>query len=172
MALIGPEIFKAYKEAKAKFPDFNTWVAEAIRAEFGDDYVAPLMTAKILATTRLPWENPTVFENVALTLNGREVFPDVEQDISVKEIAFAVRCMKSEYPEEDFNDYVCQYFAAEAGEEGIAVLPEELSSAQRFIPLLYLDKEQQSIQNEYLAEIRDYVTYMSSASGLEKGESN
>lgn len=172
MAFIGPEIFAEYKKAKEKFKDFDTWVAEAVRSEFGDDLVAPLMAAKIAKTTRLPWENPVVFENVALVLNGREVIPDVTQDISVKEIAFAVKCLRTEFPDDDFNDYVCQYFAAEAGEEGMTVLPPELKSAQRFIPPIFLNKEQQAIQNEYLEETKVYVEYMSSASGLTKGDND
>ena len=167
---IGPEIFTEYDKAKQKFKDFDTWVAEAIRAEFGDDLVGPLMAAKIAKTSRLPWENPTVFENIVLVLNGRDALPDIDQDVSVKEIAFAVKCLKKEFPDDDFNDYVCQYWAAESGEEGIAVLPPELKSAQRFIPAIYLSKEQQSIQNAYLEEIRDYVNIMSEASGLEEGQ--
>lgn len=91
---IGPEIFTEYDKAKQKFKDFDTWVAEAIRAEFGDDLVAPLMAAKIAKTSRLPWENPTVFENIVLVLNGRDALPDIDQDVSVKEIAFAVKCLK------------------------------------------------------------------------------
>lgn len=167
---IGPEIFTEYNKAKQKFKDFDTWVAEAIRAEFGNDLVAPLMAAKIAKTSRLPWENPTVFENIVLVLNGRDALPDIDQDVSVKEIAFAVKCLKKEFPDDDFNDYVCQYWAAESGEEGIAVLPPELKSAQRFIPAIYLNKEQQSIQNAYLEEIRDYVSIMSEASGLKEGQ--
>lgn len=59
--------------------------------------VAPLMSAKIAKTSRLPWDNPIVFENIALTLNGRPVLPDVDQDISVKELAFAVTCLKKNF---------------------------------------------------------------------------
>lgn len=163
---IGPEIFREYNKAKKKFPDLDTWVAEAIRSEFGEDLLGPIMAAKIAKTSRLPWENPTVFENIVLVLNGREVIPDVDQDVTIKEIAFAVKCLKAEFPDEEFNDYICQYFAAEAGEEGIAILPPELASGQRFIPPLFLNKEQQSIQNEYLAEIKDYVAFMSGATSL------
>nr|DAV70721.1 MAG TPA: hypothetical protein [Caudoviricetes sp.] len=162
--LIGNEIFRAYDDAKKKFKDFDTWVAEAIRDEFGEDMVAPLMSAKIAKTSRLPWDNPIVFENIALTLNGRPVLPDVDQDISVKELAFAVTCLKKEFPNDEFDDKVIQYFAAEAGEEGIAILPPELKDAQRFIPPIFLNKEQQSIQRAYLEEIKDYIEIMTSAS--------
>lgn len=162
---IGPEIFKLYDAAKKKFPDFDTWVAEAISSEFGHDKLGPLMTAKILKTTRGPWEKPDIFEKIALVINGREVIPDVDQDISIKEIVFAVRVIQKEFPDDEFNDSVCQYFAAEAGEEGILVLPPELSAAQRYMPVLYLSKEQQSIQNAYLEECKIYADYMMEVSG-------
>lgn len=163
---IGPEIFREYKKAKKRFPDIDTWVAEAIRSEFGEDLLGPIMAAKIAKNSRLPWENPEVFENIVLVLNGREALPDIEQDVTIKEIAFAVKCLRDEFPKEKFNDYVCQYFAAEAGEEGIAVLPPELASAQRFIPPIFLNKEQQEIQNAHLEEIRDYINFLSSATNM------
>lgn len=163
MAYIGREIFAEYRKAKAKFKDFDTWEAEAVRDEFGVELQAPLMAAKICNTTRLPWENPEVFENIALVLNGREAIPDVDQDISIKEIAFAVRCLREEFPDEEFNDYICKYFAAEAGEEGIVVLPPDLKSGQRFIPPIFLTDEQQDIQKAYADEVTTYVKYMSDA---------
>lgn len=162
--LIGREIFHAYADAKKKYSDFDTWIAEAIRDEYGEDMVAPLMSAKIAKTSKLPWDNPVVFEKIALTLNGRMVLPDIDQDISVKEIAFAVKCLKQEFPDDDFDTKVLQYFAAEAGEEGIAILPPELKEAQSLIPPIFLNKEQQAIQNAYLDEIKDYVEVMTSAS--------
>ena len=116
MAFIGKEIFTEYKKAKSKFADFDTWIAESIREEYGPEFVAPLMAAKICKTTRLPWENVEVFENVALVLNGREALPGIDQEISIKEIAFAVATLKQEFPDDEFNDFICQYFAAEAGE--------------------------------------------------------
>lgn len=163
MAFIGKEIFTEYNKAKSKFADFDTWIAESIREEYGPEFVAPLMAAKICKTTRLPWENVEVFENVVLVLNGREALPGVDQEISVKEIAFAVATLKQEFPNDEFNDFICQYFAAEAGEEGIVVLPEELSAGQRYIPMIYLNEEQQHVQKLYLEEIRDYVNIMMSA---------
>ena len=163
MAFIGKEIFTEYKKAKAQFSDFDTWIAEAIREEYGPEFVAPLMAAKICKTSRLPWENVEVFENIVLVMNGREALPGVDQDVSVKEIAFAVAVLKKEFPDDEFNDFICQYFAAEAGEEGIAILPPELSSGQRFIPMIYLNEEQQQVQKMYLEEIRDYVNIMMSA---------
>lgn len=163
MAFIGKEIFTIYNKAKAEFPDFDTWIAEAIREEYGSEFVAPLMAAKICKTSRLPWENVEVFENIALVMNGREALPGVDQDISIKEIAFAVETLKKEFPNDEFNDFICQYFAAEAGEEGIVILPPALSAGQRFIPMIYLNKEQQQVQKLYLEEISDYVKIMSSA---------
>lgn len=163
MAFIGKEIFTEYKKAKATHPDFDTWVAEAIREEYGPEFVPPLMAAKICYTTRLPWENVEVFENIVLVMNGRDAIPGIDQDISIKEIAFAVATLREEFPDDEFNDFICQYFAAEAGEEGIVVLPPELSSGQRFIPMIYLNEEQQQVQNMYLEEIRDYVKVMMSA---------
>lgn len=161
---IGPEVFSVYKKAKKKFPDLDTWVAEAISSEFGYDLLPVIMTGKIAFTTRLPWENVTVFENIVLVLNGREALPDIDQDISIKEIAYAVKCLKAQFPNDDFNDFVCQYIAAEAGEEGIAILPPELKSSQRFIPTLYLNKEQQEVQRLYLDEIKEYIKIMDSSS--------
>lgn len=94
----------------------------------------------------------------------------MDQDISVKELAFAVTCLKKEFPNDEFDDKVIQYFAAEAGEEGIAILPPELKDAQRFIPPIFLNKEQQSIQRAYLEEIKDYVEIMTSASTAGGGD--
>jgi hypothetical protein len=167
---IGPEVFRLFEDCKRKHKDIDTWVAEAVRAEFGADKMPAIMAAKICKNSRLPWENASVFENIALVLNGREVFPEIDQDITVKEIAYAVKVMKSQFPDEDFNDYVCQYWAAEAGEEGIAVLPPELKSAQRFIPPLFLNKEQQEVQNLYLEEIADYIKFLDSATKPVGGE--
>lgn len=167
---IGPEVFRLFDECKKKNKDLDTWVAEAVRAEFGEDKLPAIMAAKICYNSRLPWENATVFENIALVLNGREVFPEIDQDITVKEIAYAVKVLKEKFPDEEFNDYVCQYWAAEAGEEGIAVLPPELKSAQRFIPPLFLNDEQQTIQNLYLEEIADYIEILTHATTPLGGE--
>ena len=104
MAFIGKEIFTEYKKAKAQFSDFDTWIAEAIREEYGSEFVAPLMAAKICKTSRLPWENVEVFENIVLVMNGREALPGVDQDVSVKEIAFAVAVLKKEFPDDEFKD--------------------------------------------------------------------
>ena len=38
MAFIGKEIFTEYKKAKAQFSDFDTWIAEAIREEYGSEF--------------------------------------------------------------------------------------------------------------------------------------
>lgn len=158
--LIGLEVFDLYDEAKLKFPDLVDWDATAVREEFGYMNQAPIMAAKICKTTRLPWTDATVFENVALVLNGREAIPDVDQDISVKEIAFAVACLKHEFPNDDFEAPVLKYFAAEAGEEGMVVLPPELKGGEQYIPPIYLNEEQQKIQNAYLDECKDYVQIM------------
>lgn len=162
---VGAEIFKLYNAAKKEFPDFNSWVAEAISSEFGYDKLGPLMAAKICKTTRGTWEKPDVFERIVLVLNGREVIPDVDQDVSIKEIVFAVRVLRKEFPNDEFNDSVCQYFAAEAGEEGMLILPPELKAAQRYMPVIFLNKEQQSIQNAYLDECKVYADYMEKVSG-------
>lgn len=158
--LIGLEVFDLYDEAKIKFPDLDEWDATAIREEFGILNQGPLMSAKICKTTRLPWTDATVFENVALVLNGREALPDIDQDISIKEIAFAVACLVHEFPEDYFEEPILKYFAAEAGEEGMAILPPELQEGQKYIPPMYLTNEQQKIQNAYLAECKDYVKIM------------
>lgn len=158
--LVGQDMFVAYDAAKKKFKDFDDWVSEAVRAEFGDALVDPLMSAKICKTKRLPWEDPTVFEKVAIVLNGRPVIANLDQDLSVKEIAFAVTVLKKEFPDDLFNDSVAKYIAAEAGEEGICVLPKELEFAQRYIPVIYLNKVQQQTQLDYQSEIEDYITIM------------
>lgn len=159
--LFGSEIFREYDRAKNKFKDFDTWEAEAVRAEFGQDKQGPLMAAKICKTSKLPWDNPTVFENIALVLNGREALPDVDQDISVKEIAYAVKVLTKEFPGEEFGDNILRYFAAEAGEEGMAVLPVELRKGQQYIPNIFLNNEQQAIQRAYLDECKAYVDMLS-----------
>lgn len=50
------------------------------------------------------------------------------------------------------------------------ILPPELKDAQRFIPPIFLNKEQQSIQRAYLEEIKDYVEIMTSASTAGGGD--
>lgn len=158
--LIGLEVIDLYEEKKAQYPDLNEWDATAVREEFGEQLQAPIMAAKICKTTRLPWTDANVFENVALVLNGREALPDIDQDISIKEIAFAVACLKHDFPDDEFEEPVLKYFAAEAGEEGMCILPPELSEGQKYIPPIYLNTEQQQIQNAYLSECKDYVKIM------------
>lgn len=160
MAILGTEIFRKYDEAKAKFPDFDSWISEAVREEFGEDLRSALMAAKICKTTRLPWENPDVFEKIAIVLNGREVLPDVIQDASMKEITFAVQVLQKEFPEDAFNDMVCTYFVAEAQEEGMCIFPECMSFAQPYMPPIFLTDEQQTIQNQYLEECKVYSEYL------------
>lgn len=159
--LFGSEIFREYEKAKSKFKDLDTWTAEAIKAEFGADKQGPLMAAKIAKTTKLPWKNPTVFENIALVLNGREALPDVDQDISVKEISYAVKVLNSEFPNDEFDEAILKYFAAEAGEEGMTVLPPNMRGGQKYIPNIFLNIEQQHIQKAYLEECQAYVDMLS-----------
>ena len=158
--LVGTDIFTFYRQAKKKYPDFDTWIAEAIRAEYGNDYVDPLMTAKICSTKRLPWEDPVVFEKVCVVINGRPVLADLDQDITIKEISFAIDVLKEEFPKDEFNDSVAHYVAAQAGEEGMCILPDNLLFAQRFIPNIFLNDGQRKIQQAYLDEVADYATLM------------
>lgn len=160
MAILGTEIFRLYDAAKEKFPDFDSWVSEAVRDEFGEDKRDALMAAKICKTTRLPWENPDVFEKIALVMNGRTILPDVIQDASMKEITFAVQVLKKEFPEDDYNDTMCTYFVAEAEEEGMCVFPPCLSFAQPLMSPRFLTEKQQSIQNEYLEECKVYSEFL------------
>lgn len=158
MAYIGTEIFRQYDLAKEKFPDFDTWVSEAVHDEFGEDLRDVLMAAKICKTTRLPWENPDVFEKIALVLNGRMVLPNVIQDATMKEITFAVECLQKEFPDDEFSDLLHTYFIAEADEEGMVVLPPCLSFVK--MPPVFLNEEQQHIQNEYLEECKVYSEFL------------
>lgn len=160
MAVIGTEIFKEYERAKEKFPDLDNWVSEAICDEFGEDMRSVLMAAKICKTTTLPWTNPDVFEKIAIVLNGREVLPDIIQDATMKEITFAVQVLQKEFPDEEFGELLHTYFAAEADEEGMCILPPCLSFAQYKISPVFLNSEQQHIQNEYLEECKVYSEFL------------
>jgi len=158
--LIGTEIFRKYDEVKAKFPDFDTWISEAVYDEFGEEMRDSLMAAKICKTTTLPWTSPDVFEKIAIVLNGRPVIAGVIQDATMKEITFAVEVLKKEFPNDEYNELLVKYFIAEADEEGMVVMPPCLSFVSSLRKPVFLTPEQQHIQNEYLEECKVYSEYL------------
>lgn len=160
----GLMLFKLYNDIKVAYPTIDDWEAESIGAELAHidnaDDIIPAIS--LCETSRQPWEDLLVFQKVCLVLNGRDVFFDVKQDISIKEILFAVRTLKIRYPEEMFNDEVAQYIATEAIDEGFVFLPKELSFAQRYIPNYFIDSVQEIVQQAYINEAENYVDLMSS----------
>lgn len=146
-----------YLSIKAQFPDIDSWTAESVVAEFGEENMNTIKAIGTCFTTDVPWEDFRVFEKVVLCLNDRLVFGDIVQDLDIKEIALAVHVMKKLFPEKQFNDEVSKYIAIEAVQEGFVILPEELEFAQRFIPVTYLTREQEQVQTLYLQEVEDYV---------------
>lgn len=158
-------MFNLYDKAKKEHPDIDEWSAATVFEEFGDDADA-ILAGSACEVSEAPWEDPTVFEKVVLVLNHRPVMADMRQDLSVKEIAFAVKELKSRYPEDQFNDLVAKYIASVAAEEGFAVLPDEVEFSQRFLPVIKLSPEQESIQEAYLTEVNDYIAMRTAASIL------
>jgi hypothetical protein len=149
-------MFKLYDLAKKEHPDIDEWLAASVYEELGDKADA-VLAASTCENSDTPWEDPAVFEKIALVINERPVFSDLKQDISLKEIAYAVDVLKRRYPEDAFNDVICQYIAGVASEEGILVMPVQLSFVQRFLPVIKLTQDQETAQEAYLQEIEDYI---------------
>jgi hypothetical protein len=158
-------MFSRYNKAKKEHPDIDEWSASTVFEEFGDDADA-ILAGSTCETSELPWEDDSVFEKVVLVLNHRPVMADIRQTLSTKEIAYAVKVLKEKYPEDTFNDVVTKYIAYTAAEEGFAVMPDVLSFAQRFLPVIRLSEEQESIQEMYLTEVEEYIAIRSTASLL------
>lgn len=156
----GQQIFDIYKEAKITHPDIDEWLSQAIALEYNPELVNYIQVGSLCSTTREPWETIRAFEKVVVVLNGRPVFCDVMQDLDIKEIAYAVAVLKAYFPDEMFNDVVSQYIAIEAIEEGFVILPENLEFAQRFLPVTYLDRDQEQIQQLYLDEVAAYTVLL------------
>lgn len=157
MSMRGMQVFEYYMQAKAQHPDIDEWLPESVTLEFGEDNLDTIMAAKYCFTSDMPWEDMRVFEKVVLVLNGRLVFGEIMQDLDVREIAYAVAVMKRLFPENLFNDEIAKYIAIEATQEGFVVLPPEIGFAQRFLPMVYLSREQEQVQMAYLQEVADYV---------------
>ena len=90
-----------YLSIKAQFPDIDSWTAESVVAEFGEENMNTIKAIGTCFTTDVPWEDFRVFEKVVLCLNDRLVFGDIVQDLDIKEIALAVHVMKKLFPEKD-----------------------------------------------------------------------
>ena len=158
----GLQIFKLYDDLKTVYPDIDKWEAESVALELphideADDIIPAI---SLCENTREPWEDVLVFQKVCLLINGRMVFFDVEQNMSIREIAYAVTILKKRYPDELFNDDVSKYIATEAIEEGFVVLPESISFAQRYVPNIFIDPEQEAVQRAYLNEASNYTDLM------------
>lgn len=161
----GSKMMDRYDKAKKEHPDIDEWSAATVFEEFGDDADA-ILAGSTCEITDAPWEDPAVFEKVVLVLNHRPVMADMRQEVSVKEIAYAVKTLKQRYPDDGFNDVVCKYIAGVAAEEGFAVLPTEIEFSQRFLPVIKLSPEQEEIQSAYLTEVNDYIAMRTAASIL------
>ena len=149
-------MFKTYDAAKKAHPDIDEWAATTVFEEFPDNADA-ILAGTVCEETFEPWEHPSVFEKVALCINDRPMFSDMHQDLSTKEMAYAVKMLKQRYPEDHFNDEVAAYIAATAAEEGFCILPEILNFAQHLLPLAPLDRSQEAMQELYLREVDDYL---------------
>ena len=160
----GLQIFKLYDDLKVAYPDIDKWEAESIALEVphieeADDIIPAV---SLCENTREPWEDLLVFQKLCLLINGRLVFFDVEQNLTIREIAYAVSIIKQRYPNELFNDEVSKYIATEAIEEGFVVLPEVISFAQRYIPNYFISPEQEPVQMAYINEANNYIDLMNS----------
>ena len=149
-------MLRAYDEAKKLHPDIDEWSAETVFDEF-PDVADAILAGSACEETDEPWENPVVFEKVALVINDRPLFADMRQLLSAKEITYAVDYLKKRYPEDNFNADVAAYIASTISEEGLVVMPEQLQFVQGFIPFVPLDKSQEAMQELYLREIDDYL---------------
>lgn len=138
------------------YPDIDTWEAESVAKELGEDKVDAIQAAMLCEMCMAPWEDMTVFSKVALTLNDRLIYGDAQQDLDIKEIAYAVDIMKAEYPDNLFNDEVAKYIACEAIDEGFVVLPVSLAFAQHLIPNVFINPEQEQVQILCLNEVNAY----------------
>lgn len=160
----GMQVFKYYENIKYVYPDIDSWDHESIEAELTNTVNSAdlIYAVSLCENTLYPWEQLLVFQKICLLLNDRNVFFDVKQDISVKEIAYAVTCLKKRYPDHLFNDEVSAYIATEALEEGFVVLPHILSFSQRFIPNIFISSDQEVVQQAYLNEVENYATLLNS----------
>lgn len=152
-------MFKTYSAAKKVHPDIDEWLVESVRHEFGE-LADSIIAGSVCATTEEPWESPQVFERVVLLLNNREVVGDLEQELSVPEIAYAVERLKKEFPEELFNADIAKYIVAVALGSGNYILPPELSFAQGYIPVTKLTPAQEEVQRLHLSNVKDYIKGM------------
>ncbi len=88
---------------------------------------------RTLYASNLPWEDPFVFENIVDALNDNPVNPDIVTKPDIDEIMYGVVCMNEIKPEMTFSDDVLAFIAAIAMHDGFVWLPDELSSAQKFM---------------------------------------
>lgn len=155
--MVGQAAFNLYAKIKAAEPDIDDWLTEVVAHEYGYELADIIQAVSVCTTTQAPWEDVDVFQNVVLVLNGRPVFGDMLQDITIKEIAYAVLCLKRQFPDENFNDDVAKYIAFEAIEDGLMFLPDILKFAQSHITIENLNEDQRAMQRLYMQEIMDYV---------------
>lgn len=158
-------IFDAYNAISQAHPDIGDWEAESIAAELGADVVDYVCACNLLFHTDLPWENWRAFEKVAVVLNDRPVVGDIIQDLDSREICFAAYIMKKHFPNEAFNDDVCQFMVAELLDDGIIVCPPSLEFLQPHMPKKYLDREQEQMQIAYMNEMEVYTKIKAKETG-------
>lgn len=148
-------LFKSYEEAYGAHPDIDTWCANAVYNEYpseGDEILAE----SVCHTSELPWEDAEVFKRIALAINGREILP-IDQELSVPEIAKAVYKMHKVFPEEEFNDTVASFIAAQCVEEGYTVVPKVLAFVQPRIPVTQLTHAQQEVLEAKLRAVEEVL---------------
>ena len=145
---------------KARNPEMGSWLATTMFETFGQEKADRLMAIEAMFTDNRAWEDIRLFEKVVLVLNGRMLFADIMQELDVKEISYAVHIMRETFPERMFNDEVSKYIAIMATKEGVLVLPPPIHFAQRFLPLIKLDKGQEQVAMAILHECTDYTDLM------------
>lgn len=151
-----PFLFKEYEHAYGKYPDIDSWCAATVYKEF-PDIAEEILAESICHTSELPWEDPAVFAKVALIINGREPIAEIQQELSVPEIAYAVNKLHACFADEHFNDAVASYIAAVCIEEGYTIAPKVLSFAQPRIPITQLTPEQRSILDAKLRAVDEVL---------------
>jgi hypothetical protein len=152
-----PNLNQAYDHLKKVVPDIDTWESLSIRLEYGDEACERINTLILCGETEEPWTTWQAFEKVAIVLNGRQLLGDVVQELDSREIAYTVSILKESYPNENFNDDVCDFMVGILLNEGFLVAPPTLSFLQPFLPLRKLNTDQQKIQAAYIMEVEDYV---------------
>jgi len=145
------ELFKSLQEY---FPEYIFWEPETIYQVIGvDQSQVPLKirekveALKAFLRNNLVWTDWHIFENAVILINNQTPNFNVIQRPRVREVAYAVDIL-NKIKEEKFSEEVAKYIAAVARDRGLIVLPENLSFAQKYLDILYPDKEIKDMQKK------------------------